>query len=190
MGISIEATNKQLLGLVVALVVIAGVGYVYSQTPNPGHTVSEIEFTDNSIPSTALQRIPSSKVSFGSNSLPVNVIDFGGGFTVSSGDIDVYENIVSQSEPTANNHVATKGYVDTQIDALDTGPGSWDCITVHSGGSSSGCPTGYNLITGGCGGGGDGVDLLFSYPVGNGWNCVAYDGQLSVSIDAYARCCR
>ena len=42
MQLEIQASNKQLLGLVVSLVVVAGISYVYSQAPNPGHTWSEL----------------------------------------------------------------------------------------------------------------------------------------------------
>jgi hypothetical protein len=42
MKVEFQVGKRQFIGLVVALVIVSGVGYVYSQVPNPGHSASEI----------------------------------------------------------------------------------------------------------------------------------------------------
>ena len=42
MKLEIQVSNKQLLGLIIVLVIVASISYVYSQAPNPGHSWSQI----------------------------------------------------------------------------------------------------------------------------------------------------
>ena len=160
MQLELQTSNKQLLGLVFALVIVAGIGYVYSQAPNPGHTWSQLGnmpagFADN-IDNDALGGITCSNGQFleysggsWSCTTPSSFTDTyctSDGTTITCpdttsltdycsggtciGGLSVPGNIIANS-PIANNHVATKAYVDAQ------GGGGGACYWEHGGSCAS-----------------------------------------------------
>ncbi len=102
------------------------------------------------------------------------------------------QRVTNLATPTASGDAATKGYVDAQSGG---GPGGWTCTTVSATGAGGqvaiSCPSGYQLITGGCR-----MKAIWdmnyahefvNHPSGNGWTCSSFTGSHTV---AYARCCQ
>jgi hypothetical protein len=109
--------------------------------------------------------------------------------------LDVAGNIIA-ADPTAANHVATRGWVETRIGQGGTaggGPMTWDCIQVRTygwGRVQIQCPTGRRMVTGGCF---VHSNILWeTWPLSNGWSC---HGACNIwgtcaQTDVTAVCCR
>lgn len=140
--------------------------------PNPGHSWSNLECTTD---------------------LCVTSTGVGIGTASPTAKLHVNGNIIA-SNPTADNHVATKDYVDSKPSGFST------CQTL-SASSTVACPAGWTLTGGGCQNRGPSVNginfSIFSWPNANSWNCRIfshnYQGLVFPELEgtgtAYAICC-
>jgi hypothetical protein len=130
-------------------------------------------------------------------------VGIGTGANYPAAKLEVVGNIIAQ-DPTAANHVVTKGYADANY---KDPPGSWTC-TIREVGSAIGtgwheaqasCVGSEKVISGGCylpyfaGILGDFIvaDRPRKDPVTGvqGWECVSYSATVSHQIIADANCC-
>ena len=119
--------------------------------------------------------------------------------TVPGAKLEVNGNIIAQ-DPTAGNHVVTKGYADANY---KDPPGSWTC-TIREVVSTSAvgwrkaevaCSGNEKVISGGCYLSQNMGSILYAdhpgLPAGltQGWYCLAYHATDAIFVSAWANCC-